>query len=279
MAMNKTRPETPQGTAAIELSGTLSLRSHDRNWGSAKRMALLQAIDTQGSITAAAKQVGLSYKAAWDAVDAMNNLAGEALVIRNTGGQRGGGARLTPRATELLALYQTVSREHQLFMARLAQSGAGHTQNLELIEHMAIQTSARNRLAGTVHAIKTGAVNDEVTLDLGDGYVIVASITRESVENLGLRHGKRAVALVKASSVMVGLPAADARLSARNQLEGRISRITKGAVSADVCIELKQGSVIAAIISLDSVNALKLRKNARATAIFKASSVMLGVMD
>jgi len=277
--MDKTRSAPKAPGSAVELTGTLSLRSHDKNWGSERRMALLAAIDAEGSITAAAKKVGLSYKAAWDAVDAMNNLAGEPLVTRTTGGQRGGGASLTARAAELIAFYQTVKREHERFMARLARTGDRTTQNLEFIEHMMIQTSARNKLAGTVKQVTPGAVNDEIILEMTGGQEIVASITAESAHNLGLAPGKRALALVKASSVLVGLPTETLALSARNQLRGHVSRITPGAVNGEVCIELVQGQVVTAIISMGSIEALSLETGSPAVAIFKASSVILAVAD
>lgn len=70
--------ETPEAKLTeIELSGSIAFRSGGRNWGNENRMALLAAIGTEGSITGAARKVGLSYKAAWDAIDGMNNLAGE----------------------------------------------------------------------------------------------------------------------------------------------------------------------------------------------------------
>src|SRR3546814_18359766 len=120
MAMNKTRSESPERASAIELAGTLSLRSHDKNWGSERRMSLLAAIGTEGSITAAAKKVGLSYKAAWDAVDAMNNLAGEALVVRTTGRQRGGGPTLPRPAPYLIEPSPAVPRDHDHLRPPLA---------------------------------------------------------------------------------------------------------------------------------------------------------------
>ncbi|HRJ61773.1 MAG TPA: LysR family transcriptional regulator, partial [Azospirillaceae bacterium] len=55
------------------------------------RVRLLEAVGREGSISAAARAVGLSYKAAWDAVDAMNNLFGRPLVGAQTGGRKGGG--------------------------------------------------------------------------------------------------------------------------------------------------------------------------------------------
>jgi molybdate transport system regulatory protein len=274
-----TRPSKPSGAAAITLTGSIFLSSGDQNWGSQRRMALLAAIGQEGSITAAAKKIGISYKAAWDAVDAMNNLAGEPLVLRSTGGQRGGGALLTARARELIDIYQKVEAEHRHFIARVTNAGGKSTPNLELFGHMMIQTSARNKLAATVRQIKAGAVNDEVILDMGDGCELVASITHESVRNLKLKPGRRALAFIKATSVIVGRPGTGLTLSARNQLPGHISRITVGAVNSEVCIEIGAGRVIAAMVSREGVTKLGLKKGDPAIAIFKASSVMLGVTD
>jgi molybdate transport system regulatory protein len=277
--MDKSPPARTGPAPLVELTGTLALRSHDRAWGNPRRMALLAAIGEEGSITAAARKVGLSYKAAWDAVDAMNNLADEPLVTRTTGGQRGGGASLTPRAVELISLYQIVSREHDRFMKRLAALGAKASHNLELMEHMMIQTSARNKLAGAIRRIKSGAVNDEVIIDIAGGNEIVASITSESVHALGLRVGRRVLALIKASSVLVGLPTDTPAISARNQLRGEISRIALGAVNGEVSITLPHGQVLTAIASLEGIRALALEEGKPAVAIFMASSVILAGLD
>ena len=274
-----TKPKPVSEKSTIALDGSIWFSSGDQKWGSEKRMALLAAIDDEGSITAAAKRVGLSYKAAWDAVDTMNNLAGEPLVNRSTGGSRGGGATLTARARELIQLYQVLSREHERFMTQLAAAGAPSSRNLQLIQHMMIQTSARNKLPGTVDRVVHGAVNDEVILKVGDGSEIVASITSESASNLNLHPGKRALAFIKASSIIVGLGAGSMVLSARNQLPGRIVRITQGAVNAEVSIQLDSGPTIAAMVSRDGIADMKLAEHMEVYAIFKASSVMLGVLD
>lgn len=67
-----------------------------------------------------------------------------------------------------------------------------------------MRLSARNKLAGTVTAIETGAVNATVQIDLGGGTTVTAMITNASVEDLGLEVGKTAYAIVKASDVIVG---------------------------------------------------------------------------
>src|SRR5690606_35090112 len=77
-------------TPNTELTGSLSLRTGDHTWGSARRMALLAAIAKQGSISAAARHIGISYKAAWDAIDIMNNMAGAPPVALKTRAPSGG---------------------------------------------------------------------------------------------------------------------------------------------------------------------------------------------
>jgi molybdopterin-binding protein len=68
-----------------------------------------------------------------------------------------------------------------------------------------MRISARNILKGKVVKIVRGAVNAEVTLELPGGIQVVAIITNASVDSLGLKEGKEAYAVVKASSVMIGV--------------------------------------------------------------------------
>jgi molybdopterin-binding protein len=68
-----------------------------------------------------------------------------------------------------------------------------------------MKISARNILKGTVKSVKGGAVNTEVVIQIAGGTEIVAIITKESADSLKLAPGKQAYAIVKASSVMVGI--------------------------------------------------------------------------
>lgn len=140
-----------------------------------------------------------------------------------------------------------------------------------------MKISARNVFSGKVSAIQTGAVNDEVEVTLPGGDKLVAVVTHASVQSLGLAVGKEVLALVKASSVLVLTDAAGIRLSARNQLAGTVSAIIKGAVNTEVTIKLTGGNEVNAIITHGSETGLGLKAGVVATAIIKASSVMLGV--
>ena len=141
-----------------------------------------------------------------------------------------------------------------------------------------MKTSARNQFNGTVTAVRSGAVNDEVELTLPGGARIVAVVTRDSTESLGLRTNMAAFALIKASSIIIATELENAKLSARNQLSGTVSAVTPGAVNAEVVIDMDGGGTIAAIVTQASLKQLKLAVGMKATALFKASSVILGVM-
>jgi molybdate transport system regulatory protein len=260
----------------LKLKGMLLLEAGDQPLGGTDRMALLAKIAETGSITAAARAVGLSYKGAWDAVDAMNNLADEPLVTRAAGGKGGGGTRLTDRGRRLVETFAALEEVHRRFVAQFETLAEAPAQDIKLIRSLMFRTSARNQLAGRVTAIHKGAVNDTVELALPGGERVVASLTCESTENLGLAVGGEAIALIKASSVLLALPDANMRLSARNQFAGTVLQVTAGPVSADVRVQLAGGSVMSAVVTTESVARLGLAEGVPVLAIVKASSVMLG---
>lgn len=140
-----------------------------------------------------------------------------------------------------------------------------------------MKTSARNQFSGKVSNIKTGAVNDEIEIELPGGDKLIAIITHESTKHLGLQNGSTAIALIKAPWVIVATNDSGIKLSARNQLAGTVSKLRLGAVNAEVVIQLSGGNQVCAIITLDSVNDLGLAEGQPATAIFKASHVIVGV--
>ncbi|MBD8656404.1 TOBE domain-containing protein [Oxalobacteraceae sp. CFBP 13730] len=263
----------------IALEGTVWMTVGGEQLGGTNRVGLLAALAQCGSITAAAKQVGLSYKAAWEAIDTMNNLAGEPLVQRSTGGKGGGGTRLTARGAQLVENFTMIEQLHQDFLERLNRQSEGVADDAALFSRFRMRTSARNQFFGTVTRVAPGAVNDEVELAIAGGQKIVAIVTRESADNLALAPGRQVFALIKSSSVIVMTAGEGMRLSARNQLTGTVARLTRGAVNAEVVIALGGGGTVAATVTNESVDTLGLAEGLAATAVFKASSVILGVPE
>jgi molybdate transport system regulatory protein len=268
---------TSSHDTAIELDGSVWMTVGGENFGGAGRITLLAAIASCGSITKAAKAINMSYKAAWDAVDAMNNLAGEPLVERVSGGKGGGGTRLTRRGVQLVENFKLIEREHRHFIEQLGRQAEGIADDFLLLRRINMKTSARNQFLGKVAHIKRGAVNDEIELELAAGQKIIATITRESTEDLGLRAGVQAYAMIKASSIILVVDDGAAKFSARNRMPGIVSRVQTGAVNSEVVIELEGGGALASIITNESCSTLGLTVGVRATGMFNASSVILGV--
>lgn len=267
-----------------KLQGRLSVDTAMGAFLGDTRIRLLEAIDRHGSISQAAKAVPLSYKAAWDAVDAMNNLAPEPLVLRTTGGKHGGGTALTDYGRRLIGFYRALEQEYQTALARLAErmdeaAGNEAADFRQLLRRLSMKASARNQFVGPILALKHGPVDCEVIIGLEADLALAAIVTRESAENLGLAVGKEALAFVKSSSVLL-MRDAGARISARNRFSGQISRIHQGPVNAEVTLTLPGGrQVITAVITHESVDKLELTVGSDACAVFKASSVFLAVTD
>jgi molybdate transport system regulatory protein len=243
------------------------------------RIRLLEANDQHGSITQAARAVPLSYKAAWDAIDAMNNLADQPLVVRSAGGRKGGGTLLTDYGRRTVALYRALDAEYQAAIERLSETlSEGDAGNLaefrQLLRRMSMKTSARNQFVGTVVGLRTGEVDFEVRIQIDPGTEVVAVITRDSAESLGLGIGDETTALVKSSSVLL-LTDPAVHTTARNHLWGEITRIHEGPVNSEVTLQLSGGRTVCAVITHDSVEHLGLAVGQQACAVFKASAVIL----
>ena len=80
------------------------------------RMELLQHIQRTGSINQAAKAMRMSYKRAWQLVHSMNTLADSPLVATQTGGEKGGGAVVTPEGETYLLHYHALHERFQQFL-------------------------------------------------------------------------------------------------------------------------------------------------------------------
>lgn len=270
-------PRRKKKSDRLELTGALWLEVGGETLGGRDRIGLLRAVSEQGSITHAAKAVGLSYKGAWDAIEVMNRVAGKPLVERSTGGRGGGSTHLTARGERLVERFGQIDEVHRRFLKLLDDEAIDLDQDFSLMRILNLKTSARNQFVGIITSVRSGAVNDEIELTLSSGHHIAVVVTRDSTESLGLRTNMTAIALVKASSVLVATDLDGARLSARNLLPGTVSAVTTGAVNAEVTIDIDGGGSIAAIVTQASAKALGLAPGSRATAFFKASSVILAV--
>jgi molybdate transport system regulatory protein len=242
------------------------------------RIRLLAAVAREGSITAGAKAVGLSYKAAWDALDAMTNLFGQPLLTTRAGGRAGGGATLTPTGVRVIEAFGRLEAE----MARLVRTlepelaGTGISP-LNLVSGMLMKTSARNALRGTITAITADTLSAEVAITVAADTTIHAVVTSESLRELNLYVGREAVVLIKASFVMIATGDGPLALSARNCLRGIVTRCETSAVSAEVVLDIGEGKTLAASITARSAETLGLAPGKPACALFEAAHVIIAI--
>lgn len=276
--MAKSSTTSKSRARPMAVSGGLWLDNKGQSFLGGKRIALLESIEKHGSITHAAKAIAMSYKGAWDAVDAMNNLADRPLVIRETGGAHGGGTRLTDYGKQIVQLYRKLESGHRKVLGRMEADIYDADKLNDLIKAIAMKTSARNQLRGVVKTVRKGAVNADVVLAVGDDLEIFANITNDSVVELGLKRGREAMALIKSSFVLLS---ADANpcISASNRLVGTVASIARGAVNSEVKLQLAGNRTLVAIVTNEGLKELGLKSGSACCAIINASHVLIAVND
>ena len=200
-----------------------------------KRLDILQRIGEVGSISEAARGANVSYKAAWQALETLSNLAGAPLVEKAVGGCGGGGARLTQAGTQLLEAAQLLKQARSSVLSTLEQR-AGNTLSLSGLVGLGLRTSMRNQLPCTIQSITQTAGTARVQLVLANGAALVSKITIESAELLGLQPGMSALALCKATAVTVA-----AKIEAReglNLIQGQVLSNAPTAPGSEVSVQL-----------------------------------------
>lgn len=140
-------------------------------------------------------------------------------------------------------------------------------------------TSSRNQFKGTVKSIKKGAVNDEILIKLPGGAELTAIITETSTETLGLKEGTEVIALVKASWVILAADLKGIKLSARNQLRGKVKAVMTGAVNSEVAVDLDGGDELVAVVTCESERKLGLVPGKEVTALIKAPHIIVGAAE
>jgi molybdate transport system regulatory protein len=201
-----------------------------------KRIDILRRIGQAGSISEAARGAGVSYKAAWQALETLANLAGTPLVEKAVGGSGGGGAVLTEAGRRVLQAAAELARARQQVLAGLQQ---GDTAASAGRAALALRTSMRNQFPCTVGTLKPHQGQVRVQLRLADGGTVHARITRESVQLLELEAGLAVLALCKATAVQVAQRIAPS--PTRNVLSGTVTRASRAAGGGEVGVRLPSG--------------------------------------
>ena len=157
------------------------------------RASLIESIRDTGSISSAAKKLGMSYRYAWGEIREMETLLGEKLVEKSRGGTKHGKTSLTQRGKEILT-------EFTIF----EKSFDDVTKDKTFWEAIGLKISARNAIKGRIKSVEKDGVAAKVKIEIEVPATITSLITSEAAEYLKLKKGDRVKAIVKATEVMVG---------------------------------------------------------------------------
>ncbi|MDM5271385.1 TOBE domain-containing protein [Sulfurovum sp. zt1-1] len=137
-----------------------------------------------------------------------------------------------------------------------------------------MKVSARNNIKATVVSMATGLVNERITLLTSRGAELSSVITTESAKELSLKEGDTAMALFKASHVMLASTQVNG-ISARNQLKGMIENVVKGIVNTEVTLVTGGGEHIVSIITNEAAKELGIIPGQNIVAIIKSNDIMI----
>lgn len=222
-----------------------------------RRIEVLRHIQACGSISEAARRVGISYKAAWQALDTLSNLAGVELVQRSVGGKGGGGAQLTADALLLLEAADAMGHAREQLHVQLeharqrpspADSQARTVVGISVATTLArlqVMTSMRNQWPCVVAQLSRSGPLVRVQLqgaEVGAQFVLHSHITDESTQLLGLRQGLPVLAMCKATAVTVQVAAAACEAApGANGWRGTVTRATRGGAVQELAVRLTSG--------------------------------------
>lgn len=262
----------------MEVQGRIWIKENNKNFLGHGKVELLERIAESGSIAKAAREMKMSYKAAWDSIDMMNKISQQPLVLRATGGKGGGGTQITEKGREAIKIFREMEeiqeRLLKLFEVDLKEWD-NVTKNTIFGRQFMLKTSARNQLLGKIVAIKEGKVNAEVILQISQDLQIVSIITLQSLKEMGLALGMQVYALVKASWIVI-FTQKPSENSLQNCMCGEIKAISDGAVNCGITIQ--SGEIeFGAVITEDSKNNLALEVGQKVWFGFKANDVILGI--
>lgn len=258
----------------MQIDGRFWLTKDGRNFLGSGRIELLEKIAQTGSIHAAAKAMKMSYKAAWERVNAMNDIADRPIIEKTTGGRGGGGTVLTAHAYELIATYKRFAELHREFINRFSEAGDDPERLARILSRTFLTTSARNQLSCRIGAIEEHGLRSLLELQLPGGDVLYSVITSTSVRNMGLQSGCDAYAIIKSSDVAITAEAPDSDPDV-NVLEGTILSIQRSSENAEITLQLGGGTKLVGVMALENSSALE--KGMAVYAAIAKSHIILGV--
>ncbi|TAK47245.1 MAG: LysR family transcriptional regulator [Xanthobacteraceae bacterium] len=261
--------------AKNKIDALLALRSEGRFLVGRERIKLLEAVAEHSSITKAAKAAGFSYKTAWEAVNAINNLLPSPAFVTKAGGRTGGGAEVTKEGRRLITTFHRLEERLSRISTFIAEEGL-EGQEEALLWTLGLRISARNVFRTEVVKVEKWSVDVEVTLRVSETHTILAIVTNDAAIDLELVPGRRVLALVKAPFVRLALPD-DVPADRRNWFIGAVTHRHDAERNSEVRLDIGGGKTLTAVVPRQSIDDLAVGEGKTVAATFDANHVILAV--
>jgi len=257
----------------VEIEGRIWFKKEGKNLIGNGRVELLERIDEQGSISKASKSMKMSYKAAWDMVDAMNNLSDEPLVQKVTGGKNGGGTQVTQAGKNLIKSFKKFKEFYNQLLNSVDGNEIENDNHLSLIRKLHMKSSSKNLISGDIKEINQGEYNTKVEVKVSEDLSLYSIIPTSSFLDMKLKLDEKVFALIQESSIMIALNNPEG-ISARNIIKSTISALKTDAVSTEIKLSIGKNTLTSAI-SNDSHEQLGLKIGQEIYAIIKATDIVI----
>ncbi len=257
----------------MKIDGRFWLSKNNKSFLGSGRIEHLRHIEKKGSIHAAAKEMKMSYKAAWERINSMNLLADEPIIERKIAGKGGGGTTLTPYAYKLIETYNRLNELHRQFIERFAQAGENPERLAKILNRTFLTTSARNQIPAIIKEIKEVGINSQIVMNIAGGGTMTSSITSKSVKNMALSTNDDVYAIIKSSDISISITPPQ-KSDALNILEGTIQNIEASSESVEITLKINELTSLILVVKEVQAQAIKIGDKAYAT--INANSIIIG---
>lgn len=254
----------------MRVDGRFWISIEDKSFLGRGKVELLKAIEKYGSISQAAKSIKMSYKAAWDSIDAMNNTADEPLVERVSGGKGGGGTVVTANGKEMIRIYDEISAKYKKFLDFLSKDSDELAEVLAQSKKISFQTSARNQFWGEVAEIVEDGLISTIKIKIKDDFFLYTTITSKSAQNMQLAQNSDVFVLIKANFF-------DLEHSYKNRFEVTIKNIEKSQKECELELLTDQEVLLVATVSLELAKKLDLEIDKNIFVSVDPANIIIGV--
>lgn len=249
----------------FNVDGNFWINKDDKAFIGKGRVELLKNIQIYGSISKAAKQMKMSYKAAWDSIDIMNKLSREPLVTKVTGGVGGGGTVITTYAKEIINAFEELKNLQENYLKNLDN----HFN--DLVIDLKNEEPVFSKLEGKITNIFSNNKTSEIEIILNSKQKLITIVNEEFLQKRELTINKLVKLVIETSSIVITKDSSSS--SARNSLQGVIKEINDDGINTYLTIDCGEKDLINAKITNSSYKNLSIKKGDHIYALFKAYNI------